>query len=60
MCSPTLAISAASNGLKFFQAQRESRNARNQARIQNERAKNNRILKLKLLDMRYSNKVLEE
>ena len=45
MCSPTLAISAASNGLKFFQAQRENRNARNQARIQNERAKKDRILK---------------
>ena len=45
MCSPTLVISAASNGLKFYQARQENINARNQARIQNERAKKNRILK---------------
>jgi len=45
MCSPTLAISAASNGLRFMQARQANRNAREQARIQNERAKNNRILK---------------
>ena len=45
MCSPTLVISAASNGLRLYQAQRESANARNQARIQNERAKKDRILK---------------
>ena len=45
MCSPTLMISAASNGLKFMQARQENRNAQEQARIQNERAKNNRIIK---------------
>ena len=45
MCSPTLAISVASNGLKFFQAQQANRNARQQARTQNERAKKDRILK---------------
>ena len=45
MCSPTLVISAASNGLRFMQARQANRNAQEQARIQNERAKNDRILK---------------
>ena len=45
MCSPTLAISAASNGLKFIQARRDQQNARQQAITQNERAKKDRILK---------------
>ena len=45
MCSPTLAISVASNGLKFMQARQANRDARQQAITQNERAKNDRILK---------------
>jgi hypothetical protein len=38
-------ISVASNGLKFMQARTEERNNREQAMMQNERAKQNRILK---------------
>ena len=45
MCSPTLMISAASNGLKFMQARQEQRNAKQQAQLQNQRATQNRILK---------------
>ena len=45
MCSPTLMISVASNGLKFMQAQQENRSARHAAVLQNQRARENRILK---------------
>lgn len=45
MCSPTLVISAAFNGLRFMQARQANRNAQEQARLQNERAKNDRIIK---------------
>jgi hypothetical protein len=45
MCSPTLMISAASNGLKFMQAQKQNKSNREQAMMQNERATQNRILK---------------
>ena len=45
MCSPTLMISVASNGLKFMQAQQANRSARHAAVLQNQRARENRILK---------------
>tara|TARA_R100001530_G_C4254137_1_gene138676 strand:+ start:160 stop:711 length:552 start_codon:yes stop_codon:yes gene_type:complete len=45
MCSPTLLISAASQGMKFMQARKQNRYARQQAQLQNWRAKKNRILK---------------
>lgn len=46
MCSPTLVISAFSNALKFQQARKEQRNARNRAQLQGEIADKNYRLKV--------------
>ena len=45
MCSPTLMISVASNGLKFMQSMQQQNAAKQQAQLQNWRAEKNRILK---------------
>ena len=45
MCSPTLMISAAMNGMKMMQSMQQQRQAKQQAQLQNWRAEKNRMLK---------------
>ena len=59
MCSPTLMISVASQGMKFMQAQRENRSARHASVLQNQRARQNRILKSTAEDFKIRQKQKE-
>ena len=57
MCSPTLMISVASQGMKFMASQRQQKLARQQAQLQNWRAKKNRILKSTAEDFKIRQKL---